>query len=568
MENNMEEVTNDTSAAAAAATIATTSEGGAAPQNGGKRTYDRPNVEDLFDLTKPIPSVNKPDKEEHDKGILEVDAAIDKLRAEKDKVQERIEVFMTSLKSTEMGKERSALQELKREKKALIDDKKSIRDRLSKVKNTTDKLSRDQKQAKQGVKFTSVKDIEDEIRRLERRQQTTSMSLGEEKKLIKEIQQLNASKSIVSQLKAKETNIQDVWDQRKALNAELVAKDKEIDAVQELITRKNTAMDAINAKESDNKDNKQKLFDERDVLKEAIDAKFKEKDALRSDFREANNNWYNFKRALGAQRRIRNEEEKKERETREKEWLKQKEEEELKKVPYEEEMALCDYLADFLTKTYLTDPKKNSHQVGLEDKKKDVIVPVKDDPFAGFKPMKKNEDEVFLQMGKGKKPRQRQSKKEKKSGAGKTPFTLNLDTFDQFGLLSLVPPTSLDGVAASVEQLRAKKKWYSEQERGAVKTATDIRKANAKKGVVDSTSSGGGGSGSGASVKQSKKKGDKGTFSLSEDDFAPLSTSSGGKAVNNSTSTWGQKIVDEPSSIAVDEMVEEFPVVSAEEVVS
>jgi len=92
-----------------------------------------------------------------------------------------------------------------------------------------------------------------------------------------------------------------------------------------------------------------------------------------------------------------------------------------------------------------------------------------------------------------------------------------------------------------------------------VKTATDIRKGGG----------GGGGSGSGASVKQSKKKGDKGTFSLSDDDFAPLSTSSGGKAVNNnSTSTWGQKIVDEPSSIAVDEMAEEFPVVSAEEVVS
>jgi len=544
----MEEVTNDTSAAAAA----TTSEGA---QQNGKRENNRTPPEELFDLTKPIPSVPKPNKEEHDKAIADVDAAIDKLRADKDKVQERIEVFMNSLKSTEMGKERSALQELKRQKKALIDDKKSIRDRLAKVKNTTDKLSRDQKQAKQSVKFSSVKEIEDEIRRLERRQQTTSMSLGEEKKLIKEIQQLNASKGLVSQLKAKETNIQDVWDQRKALNAELVAKDKDIDAVQELITEKNTAMDAINAKESDNKDNKQKLFDERDALKEDIEAKFQEKNGLRSEFREANNKWYDMKRALGAQRRIRNEEEKKERETRESDWLKQKEEEELKKVPYEEEMALCDYLTDFLSKTYLTDAKKNK----VEEKKKDVV-PVKDDPFAGFKPMKKNEDKVFLKMGKDKKPRQRNSKKEKKSNK-EAPFKLNLDTFDQFGLLSLVPPTSLDMVAASVEQLQAKKKWYSEQERGTVLTATDIRKANAKAAVVSNTAGG-------VAVKSQKKKGEK-AFSLSEDDFVPLSTSSGGKGtVNNST--WGQKVVDEPSSIAVDEMVEEFPVVSSgtEEVVS
>ena len=84
-----------------------------------------------------------------------------------------------------MSKERSAMQELRRQKKALIDDKKSICERLDKVKNTTNRLSRDQKQAKQSVKFTSVKELEDEIRCLERRQQTTSMSLSEEKKLLK-----------------------------------------------------------------------------------------------------------------------------------------------------------------------------------------------------------------------------------------------------------------------------------------------------------------------------------------------------------------------------------------------
>ena len=77
------------------------------------------------------------------------------------------------------------MQELRRQKKALIDDKKSICKRLDKVKNTTNRLSRDKKQVKQSMKFTSVKELEDEIRRLERRQQTTSMSLSKEKKLLK-----------------------------------------------------------------------------------------------------------------------------------------------------------------------------------------------------------------------------------------------------------------------------------------------------------------------------------------------------------------------------------------------
>lgn len=535
-----------TNAAAVAETSDTT---GNAPHN-GKREYNRTPVEELFDLTKPIPSVSKPDKDAHEKAIAEFEAAIDKLKADKEKVQEKIEIFLDSRKSTEIGKERSGLQELRRQKKALIDDKKAIRQRFDKIKSTTDKLSRDQKQAKQSVKFTSLKEIEDEIRRLERKQQTTSMSLGEEKKLIKEIGMLNASKSVVSQIGAKENNIQDAWDQRKLIKAELEAKDKEIDALQEQITEKSAALDAISAKENDNKDNKQKLFDERDAVKELIEQKYQERNDLRQSFREANNKWYDYKRALAAQRKIRYEEEKKEREAKEAEWLKQKEEEELKKIPYEEEMSLCDYLADFLTKTYLED-SKDKDNVG----KKTDVVPVKDDPFAGLTPMKKNNDEVFLKMGKDKKPRNRVSKKNKAA-----PFKLNLDTFDQFGLLSLTPPTSVEMVEGSVAELKAKKKWYSEQPRGSVLTATDIRKANAAAANKASKSS----KGAPGASNSSKGKG-KGAFSFTEDDFAPLAGGSGRVSVNN---TWGQKVPDEPTSIAVSEMAEEFPAVAKQEVSS
>jgi len=526
--------------------VAETPEVAASAPHNGKRHYERTPVEELFDLTKPIKSVDKPDKDAHDKAIVDVDAAIDKLRADKDKVQEKIEIFMNGLKSTEIGKERGVVQELRRQKKALIDDKKSIRNRLDKLKSTTDRLSREQKQSKQGVKFSSVKEIEDEIRRLERRQQTTSMSLGEEKRLIKEIQTLTASKSLVSQLKAKETNIQDVWDQKKLVKAELETKDKEIDAVQAEILEKSSALDAMSAKENDNKDSKQKLFDERDDFKKLIDEQFEAKNELRSSFREANNKWYDYKRAIAAQRKIRYEEEKKEREVQEIEWKKQKEAEELLKVPYEEEMALCDYLADYLTKSYLENPKDKK----VEEKKADVV-PVKDDPFAGFKSMKKKEDEVFLKMGKDKKPRKRTAKQEKKKSAAAR-FTLNVDTFDQFGLLALTPPTNLDMVEGSVAELKAKKKWYSEQERGTVQTATDIRKANAK-AATKVAKSGASGSTQGKS---------KGAFSLTDDDFAPLSTGAGQVAVNN---TWGQKILDAPSSIAV-EAVEEFPAVGSENV--
>lgn len=202
----------------------------------------------------------------------------------------------------------------------------------------------------------------------------------------------------------------------------------------------------------------------------------------------------------------------------------------MKKIPYEEEMALCDYLADYLTKTYLTDKKAS------KDEKKTEVIAVKDDPFAGFKPMKREEAVFFRKDGKGKKPRQRHAKKEKKMNKA-TPFNLNIDSFEQFGLLNLTPPTKLDMVESSVEELKAKKKWYSEQPRGSVPTATEIRKAKEKEagGKVNVKAK---------SVPGASSKG-KGAFSLTEDDFVPLEGSSGRVAVN---STWGQKAVEEPEA--------------------
>jgi len=87
---------------------------------------------------------------------------------------------------------------------------------------------------------------------------------------------------------------------------------------------------------------------------------------------------------------------------------------------------------------------------------------------------------------------------------------------------------------------RQKKKWYSEQPRGSVPTATDIRKSNEKaasqvRGNKKSKAA------TGASLTQGKGKG---AFSLTKDDFVPLGDASSGRVAVNST--WGQKSPNEP----------------------
>lgn len=264
---------------------------------------------------------------------------------------------------------------------------------------------------------------------------------------------------------------------------------------------------------------------------------------MRTKFRETTNDWYQCQRAIKAQRQLQYDEEKKRREGEHAAWLKKKEEEELAKTPYEEEMALCDYLADYLTKAYLTDANEEAEKraKAAEEKAKADVVAVKDDPFAGFKARssKKDDDNDEIYFGKGKKGKGGKNKtggksKKSKPASAKKTFSLNLDLFDQFGMLSLSPPTSLDAVASSVDELRAKKTWYSEQPRGSVPTARDIRKKT--KGANTETN-GKANKGSGNNSNRGKKGSNN--FDISNDsEFVPLGVGSSGGAAANSS--WGQ----------------------------
>jgi len=431
------------------------------------------------------------------------------------------------------GQERETLKALRAKKGALINEKKAMRARLDLAKKATEGLMNEKKAVRANVRFSDVKSIDEEIKKLKTRQETTSMSLGEEKRLIKEIDALQSSKHVVAGLKDTDAGIDNAKEQRKLISAEMNAKDKEIDAVQEEITEKQKIVEAFKETETEARSNLTVLKGKREEIRKEIGEKIDERNKCRDVFRETNDKWYDYQRAIKAQKKMKYEEEKKNREEEKAAWVAEKEAEEAKKIPYEEEMNLCVYLVNHLTKTYLTDTKKSES----EAKKADIIA-VTDDPFAGFTPIKKNDDEIFLKMGPGKKLRARASKKK-----AAPVFKLNVDSFEQFGILGLSPPTNLEAVPKSVEDLKAKKEWYSKQERGSVPTATETRKANEK--AAQKLRQGG----SAAAPKKNGK------LDISSDDFAPLSAGGSTSAMN---AMWGQKAPEEEvaAPVEVEEAVE------------
>mmetsp|Transcript_20599 Transcript_20599/g.25279 ORF Transcript_20599/g.25279 Transcript_20599/m.25279 type:complete len:562 (-) Transcript_20599:518-2203(-) len=514
------------------------------PKRAGKKHNQRRDekpVEEMFDLTKPIPRVERPSKENNEAAIQSHQDKINQLKEKRNVIQNDIQTLNASNKlNSEISQLRDKLSQLKSKKGITINEKKGIRKRLETTRQSEDKAKNEKKAVKKDLRYSSLEDIDKEIKRLNRKQETTSMTLQEEKKLIKEIETLQASKATVKSVKGKDGDIDNLVQSRKQIQGELKSKDVEIDAVQVDIDAAQKIMDTLNKNNTENRDARDKLYASRDEIKRQQDLEYNCIKDLRNDFRAANDVYYSHQRAIKAQQKLQYDEEKKQRAEEDAIYKKKLEEEEMKKIPYEEEQALCEYLANYLQTTYLD---KNNKLSSNESEKKDSVIAVKDDPFKGMMAFNKKTDEIFLKMGSGKKPRERKAKKEKKADR-QTPFRLNVDSFEQFGLVSLAPPLTLGDVEASVEALKEKKKWYSEQPRGSVPTATEVRKAN-EKAAKKLTGSNNGGSDErndssrdgGRENKGSRKKKAANKFDLSNEEFVPLSASIGGSAAVNSS--WG-----------------------------
>lgn len=438
-----------------------------------------------------------------------------------------------------LGRERDILNKLKNRKGLMIEQKRQIRTRLEIVKADADKLIGQTKTARSGMKFSTVPEIEKEISRLQRKQETSSMSLADEKRLIKEIETLQASKRTAEELRSKQGNLDIISKDRKSIQSDLAAKDKEIDSIQREIDDQFKIVKELTEKQNSQRGEIDELIKQRDELKTRLDEKFKEKNDLKAQFHERTNDWYQNQRAIKAQKQLEFDKEKKRRDEEKEAWLKKREEEELAKTPYEEEMALCDYLADYLVKMYLGDTEEElaKRAKAAEEKAKADVVAVKEDPFAGFKAVGKKDEDEIVYFGKGKGGKK--SKPKPKKAVKPVAFSINLDLFDQFGMIGLAPPTNLDAVSASVDELRSRKTWYSEQPRGSVPTARDIRKANEEAAVKAR------GGSNGKATKGGNNSGrNKSNFDISNDpDFVPLGSGAGGAGVSNAS--WGQKANDD-----------------------
>jgi len=293
--------------------------------------------------------------------------------------------------------------------------------------------------------------------------------------LLKEIDQLKQSKKLVTHLAANNDSISSERKNSQSISEQLTSKNAELDILKKKIEEQKEILETLNEANSERRAVLPALFKDKDALRKEKQAKVEAIKSLRADFRVLENEFRAHQREV---RRVRNEARKAEDEARRAEIEKRRKEaevEELKRVPYEEEMELCTYLANYLETTYCKD---------VADAKPESSESTTTGEFEGLVLSGKNaanhheEDYLSLNKATGKK-----KGRGKKKGGLKIHDKILLvpETIEIFALLGLEPPSTVSGVVDAVKRLTEKKSWFSTLERGALPSIRDKQKAEEAK---------------------------------------------------------------------------------------
>ncbi|KAH7484617.1 hypothetical protein PRIC1_003929 [Phytophthora ramorum] len=412
---------------------------------------EQPQELEIPDVIERLP---KPDKAEHEAKISVLDAAIKKLQARTNVIRAEMDALKTNRGGYggQIQEAKAQFSALRGQKDDLIQQRNQITARLRQTRDAKDASVKQQRSVRATLKFGSELEFEQAIADLRHKQETSSMSLNEEKRVIKEIEQLQAQKLQVSAVSGDQGVLDQQNESIKETRALQAQKNEEIDAVQEKLNAQKAALDELYRlnEEENQKDQFPVLAKERKEIKEQLDDKFTAIKALRKDFKEANDKYYNNIRLVRKKKDLERQKEEEGRKAEYEAKLADYEKEMAKIHPFQNEMDLCDALVSFLEKTYGKELK--DEQV---DKAETAAAPVELD---GMKPLQRKEED-FMMLGAGKKGKKARGKKTKKAAK----LVLPLAQMEAFSSVGLLPPSAVGAVSESLAAVKAKKVWFSEQ---------------------------------------------------------------------------------------------------------
>lgn len=302
---------------------------------------------------------------------------------------------------------------------------------------------------KKSIGYTDEKEIDQRIADIEFKLVTDTITLKEEKELLKEIQELKRNRPKVSQVHKLEDSLE---------HRDTEKSHKELSTLNEEINVYRDGKRKVQEKLSVLLDGRQKqlgdlplIIEQRDEINKKIQEKVKERNDLRDEFRQAERE---FKQWQEEQRKARAEKIAEERAAKQKQWEQDqrfKKAEAMDEQPHVQEMTLIEQTILFC---------KNLTQSKDKEQKEEKKEIAHDNPEGTEVLVKKEDRDEFYYVPTAKK--KGKSKVKGKEGASK-PIKHNAETFRLFDQLKLDTPITTEDIPATLEKLDAQLDMYKQK---------------------------------------------------------------------------------------------------------
>ncbi|KAF2005912.1 hypothetical protein P154DRAFT_518157 [Amniculicola lignicola CBS 123094] len=416
---------------------------------------------------------DKPDEEKYKEELAKAEKAHTAAQEKYTTVRAKLDLARPNNKDSPNGKRQA---ELKTELNAIRltqqgnkSSRNGIHERIKKLDEQLKSRFTELKNARGKINFRSVEDVDQEIARLQKQVDSSSMKLVDEKKALAEISSLNKARKNFAGFDAQQKGIDDIkaqiTEQKKLLD------DPEQKALSEKYTVLQDELDGLKTEQDEAFKNVKAVRDEADNARVDQQEKYMAMKQLKDSY-------YQQKRAFAdyefQARKARNEKRRQE----QAEYVANKRKETANKrleeasgPAYHDEIIACEGLIRHFDPSALPAKEASAESKFAAAAQRTV----NDSGFKGTRIVKKEQEEENYFMGTGGK----KGKKGKKGGAAPAPtegkFNLNIGVIEELAKVGVDPPSSQADVPAVVDKLNEKlAHWKKDQDR---KTKENIEKA-------------------------------------------------------------------------------------------
>ncbi|KAI8334449.1 hypothetical protein BC941DRAFT_400622 [Chlamydoabsidia padenii] len=424
--------------------------------------------------TLPNKYLKKPDEVAFKKELEAINERIEKLKKQNDAVKEKINKLPAKQDNTRREEIKAELAELREKQGSLKQERQAVYQQLDAINDSIKKKVGQVKAFQQKVPYKSVAEVDERIRELEQSIES-GVRLVEEKKMINEISLLKRSRQQVDELDEQQAAI----DRERNIATEIKKNidDSEAKKHSERYEELDAEFKLLFGNAAQEREARNKLYDERSRLKVLLDAEFDQLRALRDGHRKANDEYY---AAVRQHREAKREQERllKIQQEQEKRQEQLKQELELASLPaFEHEINLCENLSHFLQGFVNQQDKPTATATTAAAAPTNGSSPRQVDALPeGMVLAKKSDEDYFVGGGKkGRKGGKKQTtKKENTTDALKLP----LATVEGFFEIKVTVPTKISEIPATLEKLKERKQYYVDEQ--PKQTEANKTKAEAK----------------------------------------------------------------------------------------